>query len=196
LQSKSTLAQCGIIGKGLSQHIFNSSKKIDKLQSKITKTNTENNDKGYNKNKKQRQNLRKRCTWLRTKVRNIVNDHHWKAATYLCKNYKIIIIPKLNVKSLQGKIKMKYGSYKGHNLIRKMMLLSHGRFMERLKYKAKEYGRILLIVDESYTSQTCGKCGRLNRELGSSEIYYCKECSSILERDISAARNILIKTIS
>ena len=77
-----------------------------------------------------------------------------------------------------------------------MMILAHNRFVDRLIYKAKEYNRILLIVDESYTSKTCGCCGRLHPNLRTNEVYYCLYCGAILERDVSAARNILIKTVS
>ena len=41
-------------------HLFDKYEKIDKLQSEITKTNTKNNNYGYQKNKRLRQNMRKR----------------------------------------------------------------------------------------------------------------------------------------
>jgi putative transposase len=33
-------------------------------------------------------------------------------------------------------------------------------FRQRLEYQCKKHNRELVIVDESYTSCTCGKCGK------------------------------------
>jgi len=55
-------------------------------------------------------------------------------------------------------------------------------------------GTQLLIVDESYTSKTCGGCGHLNN-VGTKEWYECKKCSYQADRDVNGARNILIKNI-
>ena len=52
-----------------------------------------------------------------------------------------------------------------------------------------------MIVDESYTSKTCGCCGELN-EVGLSRVYNCKFCKTIIDRDINGGRNILIKNMS
>jgi putative transposase len=51
----------------------------------------------------------------------------------------------------------------------------------------------LFIVNESYTSKTCGKCGEINNKLGSQSIFKCKTCKIEIDRDINAARNICIK---
>ena len=50
--------------------------------------------------------------------------------------------------------------------VRKMLLLSHYSFQEKLKYKSKSLNRILMLVNESYTSKTCGNCGNQNEKLG------------------------------
>jgi len=52
----------------------------------------------------------------------------------------------------------------------------------------------LYIVSEAYTSKTCTRCGVLNN-IGSNEIYHCKECDLVIDRDINGARNILLKNI-
>lgn len=54
-------------------------------------------------------------------------------------------------------------------------------------------GNILYIVDESYTSKTCGRCGNLNNKLGGNKIYKCTNCNLVIDRDINGARNILLK---
>lgn len=57
------------------------------------------------------------------------------------------------------------------------------------------YGKKLLIVEESYTSCTCGVCGEINR-IGGKEIYLCKKCGLEIVRDVTGAKNILIKNLT
>lgn len=188
--------KCGKIGHNLANRLKYIYEKIDVLQSEITKTNTENNNDGYLRNKRRRQNMRKQCARLRTKIKNIVNDYHWKTISFYCQNYKYIIIPKLNVKSIQKAIKRTFGFKSGSSMIRRMMVLAHNRFVDRLIYKSYEYDNQVFVVDESYTSKTCGKCGQLNHKLGSNKVYICNDCHEIFDRDINGARNILIKILN
>lgn len=51
------------------------------------------------------------------------------------------------------------------------------------------------ICTEEYTSQTCGVCGELNKELKDSEVFKCNKCNLIIDRDINGARNIYIKNL-
>ncbi|AVL95110.1 putative transposase [Moumouvirus australiensis] len=188
--------KCGKIGDNLTNHIIRLYEKIDKIQSKITKTNTKNNDLGYKKNKICRQNMRKRCAWLRTKIKNTIRDYHWKTASFYCKNYGHVIIPKLDTDSLKKRIKKDYGLSKGSPMIRRIMALSHNEFINKLLHKSKQYNTNVLIVNEAYTSVTCGNCGIKHEKLGSNKIYKCIHCKRKIDRDINGARNILIKTLS
>lgn len=126
--------------------------------------------------------MKKRCAWLRTKVKNIIRDHHWKTALFLYRN----------VKSLQKSMKQ---FYNGKITIRRLMQLSHCKFLERLKFKAQEYQRNVIIVDESYTSKTCANCGAEHPKLGGGEIFSCVYCKYVIERDVNGARSILIKAL-
>ena len=81
----------------------------------------------------------------------------------------------------------------------KAMLTSASMFIERLKAKVAMYkNRSMMIVEEPYTSKTCGQCGRMNKELGGSRVYNCvnENCMKNQDRDINAARNILIRILS
>jgi transposase len=51
---------------------------------------------------------------------------------------------------------------------------------------------------EDYTSKTCGQCGVLNQKLGGHKVFNCPEegCDYIADRDISAARNILLRYLT
>ena len=87
------------------------------------------------------------------------------------------------------------------SLNRKFDYFRHYRFKCRLREKCIERGVDLHEVDESYTSLTCGMCGRVKRrsELGGNKVYNCpldrNGCGSILDRDVNGARNILIKNL-
>lgn len=72
-------------------------------------------------------------------------------------------------------------------------------FKTRLMFKAEERGKKVFIINESYTSKTCSSCG-YQYDIEKSKIYECKNnnCSSknhIIDRDMNAAKNILMKGI-
>ena len=48
---------------------------------------------------------------------------------------------------------------------------------------------------EAYTSKQCGRCGTLQDKLGSSLLFTCGQCALESDRDIHAARNILLRFI-
>ena len=50
--------------------------------------------------KKQKYNMRKRISLLRTKIKNTVRDLHWQCCSYLVKNYQNILIPKFGSKQM------------------------------------------------------------------------------------------------
>ena len=70
------------------------------------------------------------------------------------------------------------------------------QFSERLKYKCNISNRNYKIVNESYTSKMCSRCGNMKNDLGSNKIYKCTECNLKIDRDINGARGIFIKSIT
>lgn len=128
---------------------------------------------------------------LRTKIRNKVADLHWKTASFLCKRFDNILVGNMSTK---GIIK-KHSSVLNSTSKRFCVALSHFTFNQRLQAKCEEFNVNFEVVDESYTSKTCGKCGELNEKLGSNEIFTCSRigCKYSMPRDIHGARNILIK---
>ena len=54
----------------------------------------------------------------------------------------------------------------------------------------------LIVCDEAYTSKTCGACGTLYQKLGSNKTFKCAACGYEADRDISAARNILLRYLT
>ena len=130
----------------------------------------------------------------REKVTNMVADLHWKTAVYLCSKFNNILVGNM---STTGIVKRKTSPLSAETK-RYAIALSHYKFRERLLSKAEEFGVSCKIVDESYTTQTCGLCGNLHKDIGSNDIFECpqKKCSFIIDRDYNGGRNIYLKTMS
>lgn len=127
---------------------------------------------------------------INRKISNLVEELHWKTINYLVKNYETVLIGNMSSKSIVSK----------NGNLNKMtkriaMHLSFNKFHQRLKYKCNangvEYGKI----KEWMTSKMCSVCGNIHENLGSSEVYECVKCNTIMERDVQGARCIHIKGI-
>jgi putative transposase len=62
-------------------------------------------------------------------------------------------------------------------------------------YQGTKYGCDVRIIDEYYTTKTCGNCGNINNFVGNSDIFWCPCCKIEMHRDYQAARNIYLKNI-
>lgn len=136
-----------------------------------------------------------KLAWHRVhfRIKNLVREVHRKMATWLCENYKVILIPKFETSKMvkRGKRKLNNKS------VRNMLTWSHYGFRELLKAKAELFPWVTVVeCDEIYTSKTCGCCGKINENLGSSKVFWCKGCGYIADRDVNAARNILIRYLT
>ena len=61
-----------------------------------------------------------------------------------------------------------------------------------IKYKAKLAGIKVKFVDPKYTSQSCSKCGKVNKSNRKANLYSC-ECGNHIHADLNASRNITNK---
>jgi putative transposase len=85
----------------------------------------------------------------------------------------------------------------GSKTARAMLTWSHYQFKQRLLDKTKEYPWCKIqIVDEDYTSKTCGYCGNIHQKLGSNKTFKCPTCKKEVDRDINGARNILLRFLT
>jgi putative transposase len=141
--------------------------------------------------RKKRHNMKKRCSLLRTKVKNIVVDLHRKTCSFLTRNFDTVLLPSFDVKKMINKKDRKIGKQS----VRSMLALSHFKFKQRLLEMGETNCCKVIICDESYTSMTCGRCGELNRGLGGARVYNCKSCHLVVDRDYNGARNIYIKNV-
>jgi transposase len=131
------------------------------------------------------------------KIKNLIYELHIKTINLICDNFDIIYIGQIC--SVDCTDFQKIDTIED-NLVK---VLCHNQFLTLLQKHANEKNKQLHIVDESFTSKTCSKCGELNNfkrmqfESDSERRkYMCKYCDSILCRDVNAAYLILIKNIN
>ena len=154
---------------------------------------------------------------LYLKIKNITKEMHNKLSLYLCNNYKRILLPefkvskmvhghKKEIKEVVCKLKKdttnkelinKLNKLKKENRLSKKVkfcLLSqaHYKFKQHLIAKANEYGCLVEIVTEEYTSKSCCKCGILSNDYNE-RIKTCDKCKYQINRDINGSINILNK---
>jgi putative transposase len=166
-------------GAGDMKRLYNLCFLIDKFQSLCTKTSH-----------RQRYRWKKRMMTWRFRMRNLVDELHKKLARWLCENYRLILLPKFETSKMVKRRMRKIGS----KVARGLYTWAHYRFRERLLSKVREFPWCrVVIVDEAYTSKTCGRCGALNLKLAGKKDFRCGSCNFGADRDHNAARNILIK---
>jgi putative transposase len=142
-------------------------------------------------NHKRRQNMKKAMRRVFCKVKNPIKDAHHKISKFLCENYDAILLPDFKSSEMvqTGKRNIQ------NETVRKMLTWSHYKFKHIIQAKAKRYACLIVPCVEHYTSKTCSECGNIDHKLGGSKIYHCKCCASIMDRDLNAAKNILLKFV-
>ena len=121
------------------------------------------------------------------RINNLITDLHRRAAKWLCENYQYIFIPRMNFHQFRHL----------HRKPKTMMAtLSHCRFLNRLTHKSRVYRATVVEVDESFTSKTCSHCGWQYETLGRSSVFVCRNCDFEIDRDMNAAKNIMLRYIT
>ena len=127
--------------------------------------------------------------WLWKKVKNLLNDLHWKTVKYLTANYKTVIMGDIETQSILKGNRL-------HSLTKRALCqYSFCRFKSRLAWKLSLCGGNFILVNESYTSKTCSHCGQQNN-VGSNETYSCSRCLLVIDRDVNGAQCILVKALT
>ena len=153
-----------------------SEKKLVKLQRELSRKTIGSSN--WNKTRTKIAKLQKHIT-------NQRNDFLHKLTTSIVRNYDVIAIEDLDIKS------MKETDSKIRN--KRIEDVSFYEFRRQLTYKSQWYGKKLSVIDRYYpSSQICNVCGnRDGKKSLSIREWTCPNCNSVLDRDINAAKNIL-----
>ena len=135
-------------------------------------------------------NRRKARLELNRFYRHLTNrreEWQWQTARSILNEYDTVCLETLNLDGM----KRLWG--------RKVSDLGFASFVNKLEYLAAMSGKEVRLVPWNYaSSQTCSECGYQNKSVKDLKIreWTCPQCGAHHDRDINAARNILMEGIS
>ena len=175
----STDGRFGWVGQRAFERILKLNLRIDKLRSRISSS----------KDKLEKLRLKRVVNRLHHRVRDLVDELHWKFINFLTKEYSVVIFPPFNVSDMT-----KAGNRKILKVVvRSMMSLMFYEFKERLKNKCKECHVLFIEQDESWTSKTNSFNGEVMTNLGGRENFLYQGFR--INRDLNGSRNILLRAL-
>ena len=136
------------------------------------------------KGSKNRKKAARRVARLHAKVADRRRDFLHKLSTRLIRENQAIALEDLSVR----------GMVRTRSLSRSISDVGWGAFRQMLEYKARWYGRELIVIDRFYpSSKLCSECGHLLDALPwSVRTWTCPGCGVTHDRDVNAAKNVKI----
>lgn len=134
---------------------------------------------------------------IQGRIQNLVRELHCKLVNWLCANHRLILLPEFRVQRMVTKHTDRGRRKITGKTAKAMLTWSHYKFKQRLLHKAREYPWTrVMIVNEAYTSKTCGLCGNIHHELEGNKVFECPSCGWVVDRDVNGSRNILLRTLA
>ena len=175
----STDGRFGWVGQRAFERILKLNLRIDKMRSIIATTE----DKLY------KFRLRRSIDRLYHKIRDLVDELHWKFMNFLTKEFSVVIFPPFNVSDMVRTKNRKIRKV----VVRSMMALRLYEFKERLKKKCKERHVLFIEQNEAWTSKTNSFNGEVMLNLGGKEFFTYQSLK--INRDVNGSRNILLRAM-
>lgn len=135
--------------------------------------------KGSHRRRKAAKNVAK----THLKITRQRRDHHFKVAKQYADHYHHIAVEDLAITNM----------VKNHKLAKSIMDASWGAFLAILEDKAERAGHQVIRVNPRFTTQACSNCGELVQKSLSVRTHICTCCGFVADRDVNAAKNILVK---
>lgn len=165
------------IGSGDFARIARLGRNMDDLISRISKAKC-----------KPKRRMKKALSRMKFKVRDLIDEIHFKTIRFLLLNYDAVLLPTFETSQMVARSNRKIRS----KTVRAMLSFSFHKFGMRLQAKAAEFGKTVLRVNEAYTSKTASWTGEI-KQIGSA-----KQITSngiTVDRDINGARGIFLRAL-
>jgi putative transposase len=137
------------------------------------------------KGSKQWESARVKLAKVYEKITNSRENMQHQISSQLIRKYDLIGIEKLNIG----------GMIKNRKLSKSISDIGWSSFITKLKYKANWYGKEVQVIERFYpSSKTCNHCLHIKESLSLDErSWTCVKCNTLHDRDINAAKNILMR---
>ena len=101
-----------------------------------------------------------------------------------------VVEKEMNIEMLAKKLGINQSSlYRKFN--NKLQYWSYKQVIDKLNKLSQEKGFLFELVEPAYTSQTCSRCGNINKNNRKGQIYQCDSCGCLIDADTNASINIL-----
>lgn len=159
-------------------------RKLSKMRTKLERVNANLDEcKNYQKQKRKVAKLHKH-------ISNCAKDFNHKLSIELVRNYDFIAMEDLNVEGMK----------KNHKLAYSISDVRWSQLLSFIQYKCQWYGKEFKQVDRFYaSSKICSCCGTVHKDIVNSlsvRGWTCPDCGMHHDRDVNAAKNILIQALS
>ena len=137
---------------------------------------------------RQKARIKQAVQRMRWKIRDLVDELHFKSIRFLMDRFDLILLPTFETKEMSAKSKRKIRA----KSVRAMLGYAFFRFGQRLESAAKQAGKAVLRVNEAYTSKTASWTGEMKPIGGAKKI---TSGGLTVDRDINGARGIFLRAL-